>query len=272
MKKIKALTNIVVDIVICVLLLYIVGEVFFPTQTANIIGYRFYSILTESMNPVISPGSLVLSKNVDGDTSLAPGDIITFEADLLGERLTYTHYLKKIEKDETGRERYYTQGNTAQDYDQFTTYRKDIKGVYITHVPYAGRVMNFIKSPFGMIEGVIIVLLLINQHIMGAYFEAQERLILNVEHKKISLRKVKIKEKKGIFTITGFVFNFSKEEKLEPCHMRMELLDKEDAVVQVDTRELPEVDKRQRVSWEFTSEEAERIEDYKITLEPTSLS
>lgn len=263
----------VVDIMICLLLLYIVGEVAFPTQIADMVGYRFYSVLTDSMTPVIKPGALVLSEVVNEDTELIPGDIITFEGEQLGRKFIFTHYLKKIEINEAGKEQYYTQGNTAEDYDQFTTYRDDIKGVYIMHIPYAGRVMAFIKSPFGMIEGLIIVLLMINQHFMGAYFEAQERLTLNIERKKkVSLRKVKVKEKKGVLTITGFVYNSSKEEKVEPCHMRIELLDKADEVVWTENRELEQIDKKQRVSWEVMAEEAERIEDYKITLEPASLS
>lgn len=270
MKKIFSLISSgIIWITILIVTLYIIASLFFPLQTSTLVGYRFYSILTDSMTPVISPGSLVLSKIVKNNTVLEPGDIITFKANRLGKVLTFTHFLKEIEVDETGHERYYTQGATAPKYDDYKTYRKDIEGLYVFHVPYVGRVVEYLRSPFGLAQIGVVSLLLLMQNLLGGYWDAQDRLILEVRQKKgLSLRKIDIQRKDGLIIICGRVRNHPKGGDSQEYHMTIELLGEKSTVIKSENQMLPVLTHGESFAWDIQSDTPKLVEDYRVTLEP----
>lgn len=140
-----------------VLTCYILGMLFFPDTMINLTGFQFYTVLTGSMEPIIPTNSLVLSKRINSDEELVPGTIITFHANRLGEDIVLTHTLAKVEMQDNGRLRYFTQAYAYEGLDDYETYRQDIVGIYVMHVPFLGKIAFFFQSPYAWLTVLIVV-------------------------------------------------------------------------------------------------------------------
>ncbi len=146
-----------------------------PDQIKDLLGYQTFVILTDSMEPVIPTGSAVLVKNLKDDEEPKKGDIVSFRVDRLGEDAVFTHYYRGTETEEDGSIRYLTQGATAERPDDYITHRQDIIGTYVFHIPYAGRIVLFLKSPFALIELGIIMIIMIIYQLLWDKFDKEEQ-------------------------------------------------------------------------------------------------
>lgn len=110
-------------------------------------GYRLYTVLSGSMMPTIPIGSLVVSKNTTSD--IHNNDIITFEE--VGSSRLITHRVVEVKEGA-----FITKGDANAVVDILPVAQKDIRGKYIRHIPKAGTVLEFIKSPRGLVPFVIL--------------------------------------------------------------------------------------------------------------------
>lgn len=164
MKILKKFIIKIFYVVIIFLILYIVTMIIIPEKVNNILDYKFYTVLTNSMEPKIPTYSLVCIKKFEKDEiiDLKPQQIITFHANRFGEDIVITHHFNRTEKTEDGTVIYRTntEGSDILDYYQIT--RDDLIGTYIFHIPYIGKFILFLKSKFSFIlYGEIIIILLI---------------------------------------------------------------------------------------------------------------
>lgn len=157
-----------------VLFCYILGMLFFPDTMINLTGFQFYTVLSGSMEPKIPTYSLVLSKNIKSDDELVPGTIITFHANRLGEDTVLTHTLAKTEEESDGRIRYYTQAYAYEGLDEYHTYRQDIVGIYVMHVPFVGKIVLFFQSPYAWFTVLIVVGILLLSWIVQLLIDRNE--------------------------------------------------------------------------------------------------
>lgn len=176
MKKfVTKLVNFIFGVIVLVLVTYILGMRFFPDQLKKYVGYQTFVILTDSMEPTIPVGSLVISKNIKDAEDISENTIISFRVDRFGDDTVFTHYFKKRELDETGRVRYFTVAENASRYDDYVTYEEDILGTYVVHIPYIGKLVMFLQSPFALIElGIILFIMLLNR-ILWDKFDREEK-------------------------------------------------------------------------------------------------
>ena len=147
------------------LILYILIMIIAPEKIDNILSYKFYSVLTNSMEPRIPTYSLVCIKKFEKDTiiNLKPQQIITFHAERFGENIIITHYFNKTEITEDGTVIYRTNAAGKKNLDNYETTRDDLIGTYIFHIPYIGKFILFLKSKFGFIlYGELIIIFLTN--------------------------------------------------------------------------------------------------------------
>lgn len=181
MKKVlKVIGNLITGILIAGLLAYIAAVHFFPEQLKERLGYQTFVILTDSMEPTIPVDSLVVVRNLGDEEEIKENEIISFRVDRLGDDVIFTHYFKKKEIDETGKERYYTIAENADRYDDYVTYREDILGTYQFHIPYAGKLVRFLQSPFALLELGLICIFLIIYHILWNKFDNEEKLLAEI--------------------------------------------------------------------------------------------
>lgn len=149
-----------------------------PKVTEKYLPFRLYTVLTDSMAPNVPPMSLVLVRQVapDAPLDLQPEQIITFQADRLGQQIIQTHRFSHTEWDEElGQTIYRTHPQNTTDLDFYKTTREDILGVYVFSVPYLGKVLLFLKSPWGMILlGEQLIIFLLNQLVKARWAEAAQ--------------------------------------------------------------------------------------------------
>ena len=139
---------------------YIILEVFAPTKTVDILGFKSYVIISPSMEPEIMVNDLIIIRKVKED-NLDISDKIAFYVYIpeLNEESTVTHYIADIEVID-GVTIYKTQGANRDigDYDEWTnelnnpveiTY-DDIEGRVVLVIPNLGHVVNILKDPISI--------------------------------------------------------------------------------------------------------------------------
>lgn len=156
----------------------LLAGLFWPKVTEKYLPFRLYTVLTDSMAPNVPPMSLVLVRQVtpDAPLELHPEQIITFQADRLGQQIIQTHRFSHTEWDEElGQTIYRTHPQNTTDLDFYKTTREDILGVYVFSVPYLGKVLLFLKSPWGLILlGEQLIIFLLNQLIKARWAETSQ--------------------------------------------------------------------------------------------------
>lgn len=175
-RAVKIALNSLFGLFVCLALSYSVCMRMWPEETAAAVGYRFYTVVTGSMEPTIPTTSVVLTRCLKEGETPQPGQILTFRADRLGEEIVLTHYLREVKPDETGRVRFYTQGENADRYDDYATYREDLIGTYVLHIPYLGKIQAFLISSNALSMFVIVGLILAVYKLMLKNMDLTEQL------------------------------------------------------------------------------------------------
>jgi signal peptidase len=146
-------------ILIGILLLYIVFQMFIPDMTVKVFGFKPYTVLTRSMEPVINKDDMIFVRQFDLDEAEI-GDIISFDADINydGTMEVVTHYIYSITDngdDTIIRTNRYYDDDTEVVPDTWLLTQEDVHGSYWFKLPQVGLVTDFLRSPFGI--GTIIV-------------------------------------------------------------------------------------------------------------------
>lgn len=131
----------------------------FLGESPSVFGYSFYYVLTESMEPEIHSGEMILGKHVPAE-DLQVGDIVTY----LGDTGTFndkiiTHKIIEINDDI-----FVTKG-VANDQADPAIHSSQILSKYVATIPLAGKVFSVINSKLGFVFLIItpLVLLIINE-------------------------------------------------------------------------------------------------------------
>jgi len=112
------------------------------------------TVLTGSMEPVIYPGDVVLIQKMlkeEDIEALKEGDIINFQRG----KITITHRIEEILKDEAGNLSFVTKGDNNKSRDEQIVLPNDVKGIIVQVVPKVGIPILWVKSGNAVPEGVI---------------------------------------------------------------------------------------------------------------------
>ena len=128
----------------------------------RIVGLQPYVVLSGSMEPTYSVGSLIYVKSTDYK-QLKVGDPITF---LVSEDTVATHRIIEVlpDEDDPNTIRYFTQGDANDAPDGSSVHYKNIIGKPVFSIPYLGYVSNYIQTPPGKyvaISGCALLMLLV---------------------------------------------------------------------------------------------------------------
>lgn len=147
------LFGLIVGLSIFVLTLRFMGE------SPSIFGYSFYYVLTESMEPEIHSGDMILGKYVPPE-ELQVGDVVTYIGNTgsFNDKII-THKIVEIDGDIV-----VTQG-VANDLADPAIYSSQILSKYVGTIPFAGKVFSVINSKFGFIFLIVtpLCLLIVNE-------------------------------------------------------------------------------------------------------------
>lgn len=118
--------------------------------------YDHYVIVTNSMEPVINVGDVVIVDTSVKPEDMAVGQIIAVRADINedGTKEVIVHYLYSV-TDENGTTIYRTHPEKSPSPDPWTLTADDIVGAYVLTIPKIGPALLFAQSTIGRI--IIIV-------------------------------------------------------------------------------------------------------------------
>lgn len=130
------------------MVLFTVLSTFGINKERGLFGYKFYIVLSNSMQGVFSVGDVVASKVVDIQT-LESGDIITFKSmDSMNYGAVITHKIRSVVTSD-GMPAFVTYGVATDVDDSVPVPAENILGEYSFKVPQAGFVLSYLKTPVG---------------------------------------------------------------------------------------------------------------------------
>lgn len=135
-KKIWSIfTSTIVSIVVIVAIL-LVGF--------RLCGFKTFTVISGSMEPVYHVGSLIYVKQTDAE-DIEVGDPITFV--LNEDLLVATHRVVRIDEEN---QRFYTKGDANEFEDGAPVHFNNLIGKPVFSIPYLGYAADFIKEPPGL--------------------------------------------------------------------------------------------------------------------------
>lgn len=159
--------------------------------------YIPFNIQTDSMNPTIKPGDLIITKKYAGE-KIKVNDIISFFAIEQDTTIIKTHRVIKI-NDNNGTISYVTKGDNTPGEDNVEVTKNDIVSVYSSDsydgmkLPIMGRVFSFLKSQLGFLFCIILPLLIFFLYQLYKFIT-----IIIDEKKKETIKEIEeIKNKKA---------------------------------------------------------------------------
>lgn len=155
----KLVKDIISYIVIAIVFIFMIISIL---SNIGLFGYKFYDVLTGSMNPTIKPGSLIVVKEID-DSEIKEGDIITFKGNSTSNITTH-RVVEVIEKDKNIK--FQTKGDANDVLDPMLIDGNLLVGKVVFDIPYMGKVTSFINQ-----YRVVIVILIIAYLCFGTFYK-----------------------------------------------------------------------------------------------------
>ena len=193
----KVFTSILAVVAVAMAIFTIFSVFNFNKTDRNVLGYRFYICLSDSMKATdFEAGDLVVSKEVDTST-LAEGDIISFiSTDNSSYGEVVTHKIRSITNN-NGVLTFKTYGTTTDTDDQVGVPSYNILGKYKFAIPKIGYFFNFLKTVPGYICCIfipfmlLIILQLIDTIQIFREYKKEELEQINKEKEEIMQQKEK---------------------------------------------------------------------------------
>ena len=137
-------------------------------------GYGLANVLSGSMEPTFSKGTLLIVKETD---DIQTGDIVVYQS---GSELI-VHRVINIDKNQIT-----TKGDANNAADPVFD-KTQIKGVVIKWIPYLGSITNALKTPLGIILVLLAAFLLVE----GSFRKQREADVEELEAIKEEIRRLK---------------------------------------------------------------------------------
>ena len=120
----------------------------------KLLGNKFLVVLSQSMEPTIPMGSVVITKPVNTQ-EIQVGDIITFRMQVPYGFVTVTHRVIEVDNERLGLQ-FRTQGDASLEPDPDNVLAANVIGKVLFHIPYIGYLLSFIHT----IQGFILLVVL----------------------------------------------------------------------------------------------------------------
>jgi signal peptidase len=128
-------------------------------EVPSVGGYLPLIVLSDSMNPLIESGDLIICHTAEAE-DVAKGDIIAF-IDPAGDGTSVVSHRVTAVIDEDGALSFRTQGDANNTEDELSVPAENVLGIYQRNIPGAGDVAMFLQTTNGLIVCVVIPLVLL---------------------------------------------------------------------------------------------------------------
>lgn len=158
-KKILNVISVVfLVLIVCFVLFTLVGRIM--GNTPSVFGYYVFRVSSDSMEPTLTVGDVILVHRVDAE-DIQKNDIITYKSkdgSMYGRDVTHRVVTEPFEKN--GTYYYQTQGDAdGAPLDKVITYDQ-VRGEFVRKLSLIGKVYGVISTPVGVAVfiGIIVVL------------------------------------------------------------------------------------------------------------------
>ena len=135
----------------------------------SLFGYRYYTVLTPSMEPAYSVGDMVFVKLMNAD-AIQVGDVITFNPSSNGEAyLTHRVVEKLYDYNGTGVTCFRTKGDANDSEDSFLIDEDRVIGTVQLRIPTLGYIVRFVQLRWYFVLPLILLLFIFFK-LVGRYF------------------------------------------------------------------------------------------------------
>lgn len=236
----------ILTLIVVVLLVNAMLSIFMPHYYPTYGGYRLFAVVTDSMEPTIPTGNMIVDKMPTSAAEIEVGTVITFEIkDANGNTIVNTHRVSRIETTSDGRTLYITRGDNVDNDDSIFPEYEDIIGVWTgKQCGVFGYFFGFMQSTGGAIVLFIALFFAIVIWINFAYIDRMEkrRKRENAALKKseqalsgVNLRYDNIREITAVMDVLDMV-----TDETESISERKEIEKRLDAFIEADNIELPQ--------------------------------
>lgn len=156
-----------------------------PDEVPSFLGYKPFIVLSDSMNPVINSGDLIITKETEAG-ALNVGDIISYRS---GDSVV-THRIAEITETD-GALSFITKGDANNTEDGKPVSADMVEGTTLSILPKLGNVALYMQTPVGMLVCIgIPVLLLVGYDIIRRrrYDREEQKKTLELEKELERLR------------------------------------------------------------------------------------
>ena len=174
-KKSKRLNRILNILTYCFVALLLAGSTMFAFSNSaekSLFGYRFYNVLTPSMQPAFKPGDMIFVK-LTNPSDVKIGDIVTFNPSPKSTAFLTHRVVNLLPADESQPARMVTKGDSNNTEDPPVGLSAVI-GVHTFTIPVMGRVVEMMRSNLLLVcicFGAVFLLLAV----LRAYFAARKQ-------------------------------------------------------------------------------------------------
>lgn len=158
-------------------------------EGAGFLGYQFFAVLSNSMQPEFEAGDVVVTKKVDL-ALLNEGDIIAFySSDPKQSGQIITHQIEQVIQLQ-GKRAYITRGMQTNASDPYPVPSDFVIGIYCSRLPKAGYLFQFLKSPPGYLCLVLLPLLLISSFQGIRFFRLLKKAKADQENERLLQQQI----------------------------------------------------------------------------------
>lgn len=154
LKILNIILKVTLTFIIIFLLFFIVRATVFKKY--DIFGYRFYIIMSGSMEPDIKTGDMIITKESD---NYKIGDVIAFK----DANFVTAHRIVEIST-EDGEKVFKTKGDNNNTTDRNLVKSQQIKGKIVNKIPKVGKAVLYLKTHWiilVLLIGIIIIIYLV---------------------------------------------------------------------------------------------------------------
>lgn len=185
-KYVRKIVTVIQNLLFVVMLL--VAGLVVLNQTYWKQKYRFYTVLSGSMEPALHVGSIVV---VTAKQNYQVGDIVTAQIGTNGKQ-TVTHRIFSIDQNDR-EEQIMLKGDANEDPDLSLLTHKQIVGAVVFSIPFIGKIIEYSKTQQGFIFIVVIPATIFAYHEVLSMIEEVRKI---GETLKSKIQKLKSKGKK----------------------------------------------------------------------------
>ncbi len=134
--------------------------------------YRLFAIVSDSMEPTIPKGSMIVDTKPTDANEITVGSVITFKVSGENGETLITHRVVEITADG----KYITRGDNAAGNDGYRTEFGDVVGVYTGNkCGFFGSLFGFFQSGQGIVTLIIILFIIVIARIVLLYYARTEK-------------------------------------------------------------------------------------------------